>query len=187
MDDFAIAAISEQCCDFLAGMTCDALRLNAVVVDQTARDVGTLFADTGNDRAALKFPEHLFYAYGQQAFALIAQRVDRTPIQHQTSGDLQMSGQPLFACREGEGRGGEQGADSDTLKQTQQYVRLMSGGDDGMRAAVCRTFCREYLGEHAAATDTAAGTPCHSLQLSFPCLCRTHQCGTGITAGVGGV
>ena len=102
MDNLFITAISEQCPDFLAGMTRDAQCFFGIVVGQAACDVAAVFTNTGDDSTAFKFPEYTLDAYRQQALASGAQRPDCAAIQHQLPGNLQMIGQPLLARCQGE-------------------------------------------------------------------------------------
>jgi hypothetical protein len=76
VNDFGIAAITEQGFDFLAGMTGDATRFFGIVVGQAARNVVPVFANARDHRPAFKFAGHALDADRQQALTLAAQWFD---------------------------------------------------------------------------------------------------------------
>ena len=97
MDEFRRIQIAQTCFDFGTGAPGNAAGFAAGVVAQTTGNFMAGFVQAGNNGAAFEFSFNRGDANGQQAAAR-AERLAGSRIQLDAAGQLQVIGQPLFAC-----------------------------------------------------------------------------------------
>ena len=110
VDQFGFFDVAENLFDFAAGVAGDAAGFVAGVVGQSACQFVAGFVAAANGCTAPEFTFDADHTDRQQAGAAL-QGVRSTGIQHQRTRELQVVGQPLFACSQRCAGGIQQGAE----------------------------------------------------------------------------
>ncbi len=128
---------------------------------------------------------HTFDANRQQALVPFAQRLDGTGIKGQRTTGLQVTGQPLLACRQHATLRRQQGTQALTCLETVQHALQAPADDDRVRPGAGRQTRSAQLGLHTATAQRTTRTTRDGVQARIIGTGFVDQLGIGVGARVG--